>query len=193
MSIARVAYNLFSWLVPPSSFFHGVCCLKVSGISSFRRLQTSFYNVLCPHFLFSSRVSLLGFLSLYSAYSFQAGLFMVFSAPNLVFVVCVTFCLVFGIFCSYIFSMSLLPFGSFFMVCCFFCPHVRSVILVLHFTFSILCGPCFFLYACSFAHPVVCRVFCSRSLLLTFSFPKLVPVFGNFILYFFVCLQCYRS
>ena len=107
--IARVAYNLFPWLVPPSSCFHGVCRLKVSSISSFRRLQTSFYTVLCPHFLFSSRVSLLGFLSLYSAYSFQAGLFMV-SAPNLVFVVCVTFCLVFGI-CFYIFSMSLLPFG----------------------------------------------------------------------------------
>ena len=109
--IARVAYNLFSWLVPPLSCFHGVCHLKVSGISSFKRVQTSFYNVLCPHFLFSSRVSLLGFLSLYSAYSFQAGLFMVFSAPNLVFVACVTFCLVFGIFCSYLFSMSLLPFG----------------------------------------------------------------------------------
>ena len=82
MFIARVAYNLFSWLVPPSSCFHGVCHLKVSGISSFRRLQTSFCNVLCSHFLFSSRVSLLGFLSLYSANSFQAGLFMVFSAPN---------------------------------------------------------------------------------------------------------------
>ena len=65
--IARVAFNLFPWLVPPLSCFHGVCHLKVSGISSFRRLQTSFYNVLCPHFLFSSRVSLLGFLSLYSA------------------------------------------------------------------------------------------------------------------------------
>ena len=80
MFIARVAYNLFSWHVPPSSCFHGVCRLKVSGISSFRRFQTSFYNVLCPHFLFSSRVSLLGFLSLYSAYPFQAGLFMEFLA-----------------------------------------------------------------------------------------------------------------
>ena len=36
---------------------------------------------------------------------------MVFSAPNLVFVMCVTFSLVFGISCSYLFSMSLLPFG----------------------------------------------------------------------------------
>ena len=36
-------------------------------------------------FLFSSRVSLSSFLSLYSAYPFQPGLFMVFSAPNLVF------------------------------------------------------------------------------------------------------------
>ena len=101
MFIARVAYNLFSWLVPPSSCFHGVCRLKVSGFSSFRRFQTGFYNVLCPHFLFSSRVSLLGFLSPYNAYPFQVGLFMVFSAPNLVFAVCVTFSLVFGIFCSY--------------------------------------------------------------------------------------------
>ena len=31
--IAHVAYNLFSWHVPPSSCFHGVCRLKVSGIS----------------------------------------------------------------------------------------------------------------------------------------------------------------
>ena len=107
--IARVACNLFSWLVPPSSCFHGVCRLKVSGISSFFRLV--FTTCFALIFLFSSRVSLLGFLSLYSAYSFQAGLFMVFSASNLVFVVCVIFCLVFGIFCSYLFSMSLLPFG----------------------------------------------------------------------------------
>ena len=126
------------------SCFHGVCRVKVSGTSSFRRIQTNFYNLLCLHFLFSSRMSLLGFLSLYSAYSFEAGLAMVFSAPNLVFVVCVTFCLVFGIFCSiYLVCRSSLL-GSFFMVCCFFCPHVRRVILVLYFTFSILCGPCFF-------------------------------------------------
>ena len=111
MFIARVAFNLFPWHVPPSSCFHGVCRLKVSGTSSFRRIQTSFYNMLCPHFLFSSRVSLLGFLSLYSVYPFQAGLFMVFSPPNLVFVACVTFSPVFGILRSYLFSMSLLPFG----------------------------------------------------------------------------------
>ena len=120
-----------------SSCFHGVCRLKVSVISSFRRFQTSFDNVLCPDFLFSSRVSLSSFL-------FQPGLFMVFSEPNLVFVLCVTFSLVFGLFCSYLFSMSLLLLGSFFMVCRFFCPHVGRVILVLYFTFSILCGPCFF-------------------------------------------------
>ena len=187
MFIARVAYNLFSWLVPPSSFFHGVCCLKVSGISSFRRLQTSFYNVLCPHFLFSSRVSLLGFLSLYSAYSFQAGLFMVFSAPNLVFVVCVTFCLVFGIFCSYLFSMSLLLFGIVFhgVLLLLSSCAARHFGLTFHIFYTL--RSVFFLYACSFAYPVVCRVFCSRLLLLTFSFPQLVPVFGNFLLYFFVC------
>ena len=162
MFIKRVAYNLFSWPwhVPPSSCFHGVCRLKVSGISSFRRLQTSFYNVLCPHFLFSSRVSLLGFLSLYSAYPFQAGLFMVFSAPNLVFVVCVTFSLVFGIFCSYLFSMSLLPFVIVFhgVLLLLSSCAARHFGLVFHI-FYILCGQCFFLYACSFAYPVVCGVF----------------------------------
>ena len=144
MFIARVAYNLPGH-VPPSSCCHGVCRFKVSGISSFRRFQTIFHNVLCSDFLlllllflFSSRVSLLGFPSLYSAHPFQVGLFQVFSAPNLVFVVCVTFSLVFGIFCSYLFSMWLLPFGSVFDgVCGFFCPHVRRVILVLYFTFSI--------------------------------------------------------
>ena len=131
-------------------------------------------------------MSLLGFLSRYSAYPFQAGLFMVFSAPSLVFVVCVTFSLIFGISCSYLFSMSFLPFGIDFMVCYFFCPHVRSVILVLYFTFSILCCPCF--SVCVLLH-LSCSLsrFYSRSLLLTFSFPQLVPVFGNFLLYFFVC------
>ena len=187
MFIARVAYNLFSWLVPPSSCFHDVCRLKVSGISSFRRLQTSFYNVLCPHFLFSSRVSLLGFLSLYSAYSFQAGLFMVFFAPNLLFVVCVTFCLVFGIFCSYLFSMSLLPFGIVFHGVLLLLSSCAARHFGLAFHIFNTLRSVFFLFACSFAYPVVCRVFCSRSLLLTFSFPQLVPVFGNFILYFFVC------
>ena len=169
MFIARVAYNLFSWLVPPSSFFHGVCCLKVSGISSFRRLQTSFYNVLCPHFLFSSRVSLLGFLSLYSAYSFQAGLFMV-SAPNLVFVVCVTFCLVFGIFCSYLFSMSLLPFGIVFhgVLLLLSSCAAHHFGLVFHIFYSL--RSVFFLHACSFAYPVVCRVFIHVRCCLRFLF-----------------------
>ena len=50
-------------------------------------------------------------------------------------------------------------FGPFFHCVLLFCPRVRRVILVLYFTFSILWGPCFFLYACSFAYPVVCRVF----------------------------------
>ena len=64
---------------------------------------------------------------------------------------------------------------------------MRRVVLVLYFTFSIyLAGSIFFLYACSFAYPVVCRVFYSSSMLLTFSFPQLVPVFGNFLLYMFV-------
>ena len=169
--------------------FHGVCRFQVSGISSFRRFQTIFYNVLCRHFFFffPTRVSLLGFLSLYSAYPFQAGLFMVFSAPNLVFVVCVTFSLVFGIFCSYLFSMSLLPFGIVFhgVLLLLSSCAARHFGLVFHIFYTL--RSVFFLYACSFAYPVVCRVFYSRSLLLTFSFPQLVPVFGNFLLYFFVC------
>ena len=96
-------------------------------------------------FLFLSRVSLLGFLSLYSAYPFQAGLFMVFSAANLVFVVCVTLSLVFGIFCSYLFSMLLLPFVIVFhgvlppLSSC----AARHLGLVFHI-FYILCSPCFF-------------------------------------------------
>ena len=171
MFIARVAYNLFSWHVPPSSCFHGVCRLKVSGISSFRRFQTSFYNVLCPHFfVFLSRVSLLGFLSLYSAYPFQAGLFMVFSAPNLVFVVCVTFSLVFGIFCSYLFSMSFLPFGIVFhgVLLLLSSCAARHFGLVFHIFYTL--RSVFFLYACSFAYPVVCRVFIRVRCCLRFLF-----------------------
>ena len=158
MFIARVAYNLSPWHVPPSSCFRGVCRLKVSGISSFRRFQTNFYNVLYPHFLFSSRESLLGFLSLYSAYPFRAGLFMVFSAPNLVFVVCVTLSLVFGIFCSYLCNMSLLPFvivfhGVLLLLSSCAARHFGLVFRIFYTLRSV-----FFLYACSFAHPLVCRV-----------------------------------
>ena len=144
-----VAYKLSSLHVPPSSCFHDVCRLQVSGISSIRRFQTSFCNVLSLIFLFSSRVSLLGFLSLCSAYVFQAG-FIVFSAPNLVFVACIAFSLVFGIFCSYLFSISILPFGAFFSWC------VASFVLVYgasfwssisHFLYfavrvSSACAPC---------------------------------------------------
>ena len=188
MFIARVAYNLFSWHVPPSSCFHGVCRLKVSDISSFRRFQTSFYNVLSPQFLFSSRVSLLGFLNLYSAYPFQAGLFMVFSAPNLVLVVCVTSSLYLAssALIYSVYRSSLL--GSFFMAWC-----VSSFVL--------MCGASFWSCISHFLYfavrvfsvcvllPISCSLsrFYSRSLLLTFSFPQLVPVFGNFLLYFFVC------
>ena len=170
MFIARVAYNLFLWLVPPLSCFHGVCRLKVSGISRFRRFQTSFYNVLCPHFLFSSRVSLLGFLSRYSAYPFQPGLFMVFSALNLVFEVCVIFSLVFGIFCSYIFSMSLLPFGIVFhgVLLLLSSCAARHFGLVFHIFYTL--WSVFFLHACSFAYPVVCRVFIHVRCCLRFLF-----------------------
>ena len=126
--------------------------------------------MLYPHFLFSSRVSLLGFLSLYSAYPFQAGLFMVFSAPDLVFVVCVTLSLEFGIFCSYLFSMLLLPFGIVFhgvllLLSSCAAPHFGLVFHIFYTLRSV-----FFLYACSFAHPVVCRVFIHVRCCLRFLF-----------------------
>ena len=83
--MAFVAYRFFSWCLPPSS----------QHISSIIRLQYSFYNLYCPYFFNCLlRVSLLGFLSVYSTYPFQAS-FMVFSSPNLVFVTCVAFSLVF--------------------------------------------------------------------------------------------------
>ena len=130
--------------------------------------------------------SLLGFLSLYSDYPFQAG-FMVFSTPNLVLVACVAFSLVFGIFCSYLFSMSFPLFRTVFSWCVALLSScaARHFGLVFHIFYTL--RSVFFLYAWPFAYPVVCRVFCSRLLLLTFSFPQLVPVFGNFLLYFFVC------
>ena len=70
---------------------------------------------------------------------------MVFSAPNLLFVVCVTFSLVFGIFCSYLFRMSLLPFVNVFhgVLLLFSSCAARHFGLVFHI-FYILCGPCFF-------------------------------------------------
>ena len=83
--MAFVAYRFFSWCLPPSSLH----------ISSNIRLQYSFYNFYCPYFFNCLlRVSLLGFLSVYSTYPFQAS-FMVFSSPNLVIVACVAFSLVF--------------------------------------------------------------------------------------------------
>ena len=68
-------------------------------------------------------------------------------------------------------------------------------------SFVLMCGASFwscishFLYFAVrvFSVCVLLRISCSlsrfysRSLLLTFSFPQLVPVFGNFLLYFFVC------
>ena len=140
--IARVACNLFSWRTTFMMYhlqvvFMACVALRLAAFLALDVFRLVFITCFALIFLFSSRVSLLGFLSLYSAYSFQAGLFMVFSASNLVFVVCVIFSLVFGIFCSYLFSVSFLPVGSFFRVYCFFCPPVRRLILVLHFTFSI--------------------------------------------------------
>ena len=41
----------------PSSCFHDVCRVQVSGISSIRRFQTSFYNVLPSFFIFVASVA----------------------------------------------------------------------------------------------------------------------------------------
>ena len=84
---------------------------------------------------------------------------MVFSAPSLVFVVCVTFSLVFGISCSYLFSMSFLPFGIVFhgVLLLLSSCTARHFGLVFHIFYTL--RSVFFLYACSFAYPVVCRVF----------------------------------
>ena len=168
--------------------FMACVALRLAAFLALDVFRLVFITCFALIFLFSSRVSLSSFLSLYSAYPFQPGLFMVFSAPNLVFVMCVTFSLVFGIFCSYLFGMSLLPFGIVFhggLLLLTSCA-ARHFGFVFHIFYTL--RSVFFLYACSFAYPVVCRVFYSRSLLLTFSFPQqLVPVFGNFLLYFFVC------
>ena len=131
--IARVAYNLPGH-VPPSSCCHGVCRLKVSSISRFRRFQTSFYNV-CRSQVSSAVIARIPFRLVCLWYFL---LLIQFSQ-------CVSLSVQYLASSALIYSVcrsSLL--GSFFMVCCFFCPHVRRVILVLYFTFSILCGPCFF-------------------------------------------------
>ena len=62
---------------------------------------------------------------------------MVFSSPNLVFVACASFSLVFWRLLLLYRFYSVPPFfGPFFMVCGFFNPCVRHVNLVLHFTFT---------------------------------------------------------
>ena len=114
-------------------------------------------------------------------------MFMVFSAPNLVFVLCVTFSLVFGIFCSYLFSMSLLPFGIVFhgVLLLLSSCGARHFGLVFHIFYTLrvrVFSACVLLrISCSLSR------FYSRLLLLTFSFPQLVPVFGYFSS-LFLCL-----
>ena len=107
MSLSTCFHGIFHLQV----FFMACVALRLAAFLALDVFRLVFITCFALIFLFSSRVSLSSFLSLYSAYPFQPGLFMVFSAPNLVFVMCVTFSLVFGISCSYLFSMSLLPFG----------------------------------------------------------------------------------
>ena len=131
-------------------------------------------------------MSLLGFLSLYSAYPFPA-CFMVFSAPNFVFVTCVAFNLVFGIFRSYLFSMSFFPFGIFFhgvllLLSSYAARHFGLVFHIFYTLRSVFFSVC-----------VLLRISCSLSrFLLTFVdayvfFPPTSFSIGNFLLYFFVC------
>ena len=127
-------------------------------------------------------VSLLCFLSLYSAGPFQAS-FMVLSAPNLVFVGCVAFSLVFlHLFLLYKFywlSMSFPPFSELFLiVCCFFSPCEQHIILVFYFTYT------FHLYFAVhvFSESILFRISCSLLLfnpdllLITFSYLQLVAL-----------------
>ena len=158
-----------------------------------RRFQTSFYNVYCPHFFVHCllRVSLLGFLSLYSADPFQAS-FMVLSAPNLVFVGCVAFSLVFFcIFSPYIsFIEYVIPplFRPFLIVCYFFSPCGQHIILVFYFTYT------FHLYFAVhvFSESMLFRISCSLLLfnpdllLITFSYLQLVALQKIFISIFFL-------
>ena len=83
--------------------------------------------------------------------------------------------------------MSFLPFGIVFhgVLLLLSSCAARHFGLVFHIFYTL--RSVFFLYACPFAYPIVCRVFYSRSLLLTFSFPQLVPVFGN-VSSLFLCL-----
>ena len=137
-----------------TSCFHGVYHLRVVFMACVAFRLAAFLAldafrlafITCFALIFYFRCessSLLGFLSLYSDYPFQAG-FMVFSTPNLVLVACVAFSLVFGIFCSYLFSMSFPLFRTVFS----WCVALLSSCAARHFglvvTFSILCGPCFF-------------------------------------------------
>ena len=180
--IASVACKFFSWCLPPSR----------QRFSSISFSQTSFYSAYCPHFFCLFLVSLLGFLSLYSTYPFEAS-FRVFSSPNLVFVACVSFSLVFW---------RLLLLYQFYSVCR--SPFFRIIFLgvlllqslcaacqfglVLHFYFSfILYGPCFFCRH-AFLNILQFALFNPHSLLIIFFFPQLVTVQKMFVsISLFVC------
>ena len=104
-------------------------------------------------------VSLFSFFSLYRTYPFQAS-FMIFSAPNLVFVGCVAFSLLFShlllLYKFYSGCCAPLFRTVFFMVCCFFSPFVRHIILVLYlaYTFHLYFGVCVF--SLSMLFPISC-------------------------------------
>ena len=147
-----------------TSCFHGVYHLQVVFMACFAFRLAAFLAldafrlafITCFALIFYFRCessSLLGFLSLYSDYPFQAG-FMVFSTPNLVLVACVAFSLVFGIFCSYLFSMSFLLFRTVVSWCVALLSScaARHFGLVFHIFYTL--RSVFFLYACPFAYPV---------------------------------------
>ena len=84
-------------------------------------------------------VSLFSFFSLCRVNPLQAS-FMVFSAPYLVFVGCVAFSLLFShlllLYKFYSGCCAPLFRTVFFMVCCFFSPCVRHIILILYLTYT---------------------------------------------------------
>ena len=122
-----------AWRVCPSSCFHGICHLQVSAFLAIDAFTLVFIRCIAPLFFIVCCV-LSGFLSPYSTYPFQAS-FMVFSAPNLVFIAHVAFSLKFWHF---------LLFYEFYSVC-------RPLIFRTFYGVSV-----FFLEACSFEYPVVC-------------------------------------
>ena len=105
LSLSYFAFHLVLQRVWLTRCFHGLCCLQVVFMASAAVKSADFWHqalsdnvilrVLPSIFNCLLHVSLFSFFSLYGANPFQAT-FMIFSAPNLVFVGCVAFSLLFS-------------------------------------------------------------------------------------------------